>query len=362
MTHSMSMVAPACPALPPATASSPPWASSRSPGTTASTQVGVRGWCLRGVWVTPPAHGDWSHLCHLWLVGAGLNLKKWVLHHPGAPVVLGLLFHMVDDLFSFGFFFLFLLSFILLLFPFPCWGLKQEFTRCTQRGLCHSRRLGCPCSPGLRPAVISGCWTPPASWKNPLIALGPKNTPTSGWRMARLSRCLPPRGARITWGKPQADLNLAPSARSSVLPPPSHRVSPTVGGGGWEGCCVPGNAGGGIGGKMPRLGQRMCLGSGGGKMLGGPHGTQVLNTTFCPLQKCLTASPHTCGEVSSPAAMMVSVPLLLASVACPIPPLRQAELLGILQSTHENPVVPASACMRAAQAPPLKVGLVLCCH
>lgn len=40
MTLSTSMAALACP-VPPATASSPPWASSRSPGTTALTQVGV---------------------------------------------------------------------------------------------------------------------------------------------------------------------------------------------------------------------------------------------------------------------------------------------------------------------------------
>lgn len=39
MTRSMSTPAPACLA-PLGTASSPPWASSRSPGTTASTQVG----------------------------------------------------------------------------------------------------------------------------------------------------------------------------------------------------------------------------------------------------------------------------------------------------------------------------------
>lgn len=38
-TRSMSTLAPAC-LPPPGTASSPPWASSRSPGTTASTQVG----------------------------------------------------------------------------------------------------------------------------------------------------------------------------------------------------------------------------------------------------------------------------------------------------------------------------------
>lgn len=40
MTLSTSTAALACP-VPLATASSPPWASSRSPGTTASTQVGV---------------------------------------------------------------------------------------------------------------------------------------------------------------------------------------------------------------------------------------------------------------------------------------------------------------------------------
>lgn len=47
---------------------------------------------------------------------------------------------------------------------------------------------GLPYSPGLGPAVISGCWTPPASRKNPLIALGPKNTLTSGRRVVRPSR------------------------------------------------------------------------------------------------------------------------------------------------------------------------------
>lgn len=68
MTHSTSMVALACPA-PQAAASNPPWASSRSPGTTALTQVRVS---------------------QLWLgggstVGTGLGCRQELLCHLGLP-------------------------------------------------------------------------------------------------------------------------------------------------------------------------------------------------------------------------------------------------------------------------------------
>lgn len=72
MTLSTSTEALACP-VPLATASSPPWASSRSPGTTALTQVGGS--------QTRPGAG-WAHTSDtprsVCMAGAGLSLRQWM--------------------------------------------------------------------------------------------------------------------------------------------------------------------------------------------------------------------------------------------------------------------------------------------
>lgn len=79
MTRSTSTVAP------PAMASSPPWASSRSPGTTALTQVGARG-------ARAPVPGVGVGYTGSSMAGAGLSLRQRVLCHPGGPTVPGCCF------------------------------------------------------------------------------------------------------------------------------------------------------------------------------------------------------------------------------------------------------------------------------
>lgn len=95
----------------------------------------------------------------------------------------------------------------------------------------------------------------------------------------------------------------------------------------------------------------------------GPTVRTSLTLLSSPSQKCLTASPRTCGGASSPAAMTVSHghswcvpshPSLRAGRPPPPPPASHlAELLGTLK-------MPTIAYMQAAPAPLLKIGSVPC--
>lgn len=123
---------------------------------------------------------------------------------------------------------------------------------------------------------------------------------------------------------------------------------------------------------MPWLGHRTRLGGeDAAKRSVGPMGCTSLMPSSSPLQKCLTASPRTCGGASSPAAMTVSAPLASsrswASLACPTPPSGQADppLAAGRAPRHpenacESTMVLVRARMQIAPALPLKTGPLLC--
>jgi len=137
--------------------------------------------------------------------------------------------------------------------------------------------------------------------------------------------------------KTQADLNLAPSTHSSAPLPVIVLVFPQSWG--W-----------GLGGL-----QDVLRGEDAAKRSVGPVGRTSLTLPSPALQKCLTASPRTCGGASSPAAKTVSVSPAPSrsrtSLACPVPslawgrwtPLTAGRAAGHCQSTPESTAVPVRA-------------------